>query len=927
MFNFVSDVTSSDEHIQFALEKYASVKLSKTFQKNLVFFKHFDVDLYKKITEIRSRKYSVFCANDEEINIFESSSSRVLYPKGYSNKISCEVSDFCSAAPHISLRNKSNPQFLHAIPSGATILVFGIASGLHLEPLIEFSKPKVLVIYEPEFDLFLTSLQFIDWSDIYFTAEKFNTTISLQVENNGTSISADLNELLQIFPNLNDVYLYRHLTHAITDEILCYLFNNNSEPEKLLNIKQQFLGYTDDLLFIPEKVKDSLCNKSYSVLKQNALFNSNLEAFSTFYPDIFNIINSFKPVHWVAVDDDGKFNLWCQKRYALFYQDEALQTQQIVERFLNKPIDNSIVLNQGGVDKFQTYIHYQAVLKLQSILKNFKPRTFSDLSKIENLVILGIGLGRHIEQLLEQCSVKNLLIFEPNLDFFYGSLFVTDWKKLFEKATELKHTIYFNLGGTGDEYFHDIMGQYYNNGVYGIANTQFFPAFLTPGMSNSLSKLQSQLRVIMAMGENFDYVRYGISHTLKSVCNKHYFLKNEPDIKVLSKIQSIPVFIIGNGPSLDDSYKFIIEHRDNVLVISCGTALRSLYKLGITPDFHAEIEQNRAPYDFIIQVDDIKWLKSINLISINGIHPDVADLFNNVFLAFKDGDSSTNFFRSELNLIDYKIKSLSDAYPTVSNLVVNFFSVLGFKQIYLFGVDLGYVDFSNHHSKHSAYYNKNGQGILDAAKAFGSVIHVKGNFRHLVQTKFEFDFSRRVMEKNILNHSASTSFYNCSDGAFINGALPLKPENLLIYNQKELKEQFLGLFKTLFYGELLSEFAYVFNKKIDKSDVVRFANGLIELSNPVDSTEAAKALIERQWKYLIDSECLLSFYLFCGSVSYMLSVLTRVLPSTDSRSDLADELSEFNEVLEIWRQYIQDASESFITSPTKSCDVDIGYLF
>merc|ERR1711975_122901 len=100
-------------------------------------------------------------------------------------------------------------------------------------------------------------------------------------------------------------------------------------------------------------------------------------------------------------------------------------------------------------------------------------------------------------------------------------------------------------------------------------------------------------------------------------------------------------FMVGNGPSIDASIDTIKEYQDKAIIISCGTALQVLHRYGIKPDFHAEIEQNRSTYDWAKSIYDDEYLKNVDLMSCNGIHPDTAELYRNIFLAFKEGESSS----------------------------------------------------------------------------------------------------------------------------------------------------------------------------------------------------------------------------------------------------------------------------------------------
>ena len=52
-----------------------------------------------------------------------------------------------------------------------------------------------------------------------------------------------------------------------------------------------------------------------------------------------------------------------------------------------------------------------------------------------------------------------------------------------------------------------------------------------------------------------------------------------------------PVFVVGNGPSLDSSLAFLKKNSDDIIIISCGTAIRALLKNNIKPDLHIEMER------------------------------------------------------------------------------------------------------------------------------------------------------------------------------------------------------------------------------------------------------------------------------------------------------------------------------------------------
>ncbi|KRS22882.1 hypothetical protein AAY72_01310 [Alishewanella sp. WH16-1] len=930
MLNLISEFVHDNPDLQSLAEQAAFLKLQKLFEKNLIFFQKSYPDIYQRINEHKVKHYSVFCSKNMELNIVEVETARVLYSENPASELLEETADFCRSAPVVRLVNTESSKKIVALPEKSVVLIFGVGLGLHISNLLKLQPPRVLVIYEPVIDLFISSLYCIDWSVIFGQATVFNTMISLQVGNSGSTIISDLNELTQYVSGIKEVYLFRHLAHPVSDEVFNYLVENSSDIKALLNSQPQFLGYSEDALFVAERSMGMLANRVYEQAPKNEVFQKNLNALQQYYPSIYEVFRDYKPRSWRCVVKDEELNLFCNKRSSFFYQNVLADSEKMVERFKQNPLENKVILNQGGIEKFRSYIHYQTVEKLQPFLKNLPTRNFSEISRIEYLIVLGIGLGRHIELLKSKIDVKNLFLFEPNLDFFYASLFATKWYELFEQAEKNDSKIYFNIGGNGEEYFNDVMSQYYQTGAYGIANSLIFPSFLTPEMRKSLTKLYSQLQQILALGESFDHVRYGIAHTCESLRLGHQFIRKNCNSAGLRQLQNIPVFIVGNGPSLDESHHYIKEHRNNVIVISCGTALRSLYKLGITPDFHAEIEQNRATFGWISQVNDKAWLKTIRFLSVNGAHPDTASLFKSVHLAFKAGESSTNFFKNYLEKKNIEIISLRYSYPTVSNLAFDLFTELGFNKIYLFGVDLGYLDPKNHHSKHSAYFREDGQAVAKADIGFDNGLRIPGNFRPEVFTKPEFDFSRSILQAVIKNKkNKNIEFYNCSDGALIEGASSLLASNILVSKPEfEVKTLLNSIFDSNELNSALSSHYEFFKTCIANTDVSHLFKDLADSLHEVNSVEDAENLIKKQWDMLLHNYRKgeeLFFYLASGSTLYMLSVLTRFIPR--GQLEHTDVYGEFNSIVNIWKDYLNKASDAFQKAPLSSCKVDVSHMF
>jgi hypothetical protein len=305
-----------------------------------------------------------------------------------------------------------------------------------------------------------------------------------------------------------------------------------------------------------------------------------------------------------------------------------------------------------------------------------------------------------------------------------------------------------------------------------------------------------------------------------------------------------------------------------------------LHRHGITPDFHAEIEQNRSTFDWAVLIGDLDYLKNITLISCNGIHPDTCDLYKDVMIAFKEGESSTI---SALNVLGREnFETLLNAFPTVSNFAVDLFSTIGFTSIYLIGVDLGFVDVKHHHSKSSGYYQEDGQETYDYAQSANTSLIVPGNFRPKVNTKHEFKVSRQVIEQVTSKKPKDQTFYNCSDGARIQGTLPIKLDELLIVVTENQKVQLVEKLKTLiFSAEELDNYSEKFKNQFSNQLLIEeLISFQILIDKDVTDKEDIEQIINKQKEMLFNSykngKSLLFYYLY-GTVNYTNALLTKLL--------------------------------------------------
>lgn len=195
-------------------------------------------------------------------------------------------------------------------------------------------------------------------------------------------------------------------------------------------------------------------------------------------------------------------------------------------------------------------------------------------------------------------------------------------------------------------------------------------------------------------------------------------------------------------------------------------------------------------------------------------------------------------------------------------------------------------------------------------------------------TKTEFDVSRKLLEQAIKAQKGRVEVYNCSDGARINGAVPLKPENILLPASMADK---ISSIESFFAEACYPAFSGLADTIQRSFDMVAFASRVAAwlelLETEITSTAEALSLIDAQWLFL--RECgkepnNLLYLMMLGSTNYISAVLTKLAVSIDAEP--AEYGKAFADVLAIWKAYLQEASAAYLDKPTQVDGVTVSYL-
>lgn len=372
------------------------------------------------------------------------------------------------------------------------------------------------------------------------------------------------------------------------------------------------------------------------------------------------------------------------------------------------------------------------------------------------LVVMGVGLGLHIDELVEKSNCQHLILIEPNLEFLHHSTFVYDWEKLLGKMT----------GDRGMQFVTESnpenLGLIIQSTIRGVNpaaldGTYFFTHYYSALFERAHQKLlkEGDLSVgMMGLGFFEDEINMIAQSRENLRCGSARIMDDIPGTI------PIPVFIVAAGPSLDQCIDFIKENQDNAVIIGCGSALDSLMAAGIMPDFLVLLERDPALLPYMTGSSKEFDLSGICLVGATNIYPGVSALYDETIFFFRPGLSS-------FPLLACKPENcMTRSDPLVANGALSFAQRVGFQEYYFFGVDVGAKNPDYHHSKNSWYDSKGME--MD----FGFDCVVPGNFGGTVSSAQVYMWSKQTLELSIKGHFAGRHYYNCSDGALIQDATP-----------------------------------------------------------------------------------------------------------------------------------------------------------
>lgn len=374
--------------------------------------------------------------------------------------------------------------------------------------------------------------------------------------------------------------------------------------------------------------------------------------------------------------------------------------------------------------------------------QNWVRRIKDDFRKYKTAIIIGFGLGYHLEEYIEHVSEEvRTLVFEPKMEIFYNALCSRDLTRLFKDTNfhfsveEPEKTIVGRIGGLS---FFDLT----ESPLLKIfpSYDRIFPEYCT--------YIEKELR------ENIGNKILNINTILffSNLWPTNFF-NNLPDIldnpgliSLFGKFKDKPAIIVSAGPSLTKNVDLLKSVKGKALIICVDTALRVLLARGIMPDLTVVVDGSDLNYKHFEGIDPTPVPLVFNSIA----NSDMVKLHKGRKLSVNMGVSLMDWVEKAADL---EFGRLDQTGPSVANIALQIAKKIEANPIILIGQDLAYTNGSSHASgtalcKPDVIKSKSPINLLKIKDIYGNDVYTDRGFYAMLKS---FELAIEHMDTRVID--------------------------------------------------------------------------------------------------------------------------------------------------------------------------------
>jgi hypothetical protein len=306
-----------------------------------------------------------------------------------------------------------------------------------------------------------------------------------------------------------------------------------------------------------------------------------------------------------------------------------------------------------------------------------------DFSRHTLILVFGLGLGYHIERVLERATtLSRVIIIEPDKNVYENFMKNKDMKKIFNDNRVLlvigidKNNIQSVLTGFSSAYIFNL-----GHNIQYVA-LKYYNLFY-----NNISDIINKISNIV----QYSWKGLGNCHTdhnigvIQTILNMEDIIDNIDVGRLKNVYEGRAAIIVSAGPSLNKNIHHLKKAKGKALIIAVDSALDRLLTNGIVPDVVATLERIGI-YSVVLNKMKNTLPKEVVLLAPTLAEIDTVKFFNN--------NNKIFFFQSGVGTQDYFAKILKAETmwngTSAALTALSFTQVIGIKAVAFAGQDLAY---------------------------------------------------------------------------------------------------------------------------------------------------------------------------------------------------------------------------------------------
>ncbi len=338
-------------------------------------------------------------------------------------------------------------------------------------------------------------------------------------------------------------------------------------------------------------------------------------------------------------------------------------------------IDKNITLDTNLVGEYNLFVDGLPIHSVTGAVEEAKniaaSITHNDYGTIH--IIYGLGLGYLADEFIQSLKGK-VVVYEPDLEVLAFVLSAVDFSE------NLKSGRLFVVSDLNE--LQDVLCKLYR--YKSNCTFSYLDYHKNQGMDfDVVCEWVKKELVLISHNFNFQVKNmYSFFNSTLKRLDKKFQLKKLTDYK--DSFKDFPAIIVSAGPSLNRNIDALKNVKDKAVIFCVGTALGTLYKNGITPDFLNVIERVNTSHHY-----NLPFSKDISFICEQFTEPSYLDIpFKERFLtnSLENDDAKWFLEKADQEFIQFETKG------TVSYHALYSAYYLGCNPIILVGQDLAYSD-------------------------------------------------------------------------------------------------------------------------------------------------------------------------------------------------------------------------------------------